>query len=54
MRCLIIINTIIYFTYNYNYWNKFSETVGENHNGVEAEEAMDVEAGQFEDAEEDL
>lgn len=32
-----------------------SETVGENHNGngVETEEAMDVEAGQFEDAEED-
>ena len=31
------------------------ETVGENHNGngVETEEAMDVEAGQFEDAEED-
>lgn len=31
-----------------------AETVGENHNGVEAEEAMDVEAGQFEDAEEGL
>ncbi|XP_033223452.1 methylosome subunit pICln [Belonocnema kinseyi] len=32
-----------------------AEIVGENHNGngVETEEAMDVEAGQFEDAEED-
>lgn len=29
-----------------------AETVGENHNGTEPEEAMDVEAGQFEDAEE--
>ncbi|EFN80649.1 methylosome subunit pICln [Harpegnathos saltator] len=30
-----------------------TEQIGTSHNGSEAEEAMDVEAGQFEDAEED-
>lgn len=30
------------------------EQMGTNHTEPEAEEAMDVEAGQFEDAEEDL
>lgn len=29
------------------------EQIGTNHNGTDADEAMDVEAGQFEDAEED-
>lgn len=31
----------------------FVEQMGTSHNGSEVEEAMDVEAGQFEDAEED-
>lgn len=30
------------------------EQMGTNHTEAETEEAMDVEAGQFEDAEEDL
>lgn len=30
-----------------------SEQMGTTHTGAEAEEAMDIEAGQFEDAEED-
>lgn len=30
------------------------EQIGTNHNGTEADDAMDIEAGQFEDAEEDL
>lgn len=29
------------------------EQLGANHNGTELQEAMDIEAGQFEDAEED-
>lgn len=31
----------------------FLEQIGANHNGTETDEAMDIEAGQFEDAEED-
>ena len=30
-----------------------TEQMGTTHTGAEAEEAMDIEAGQFEDAEED-
>lgn len=36
-----------------NSYFSLAEQMGTSHNGSEAEEAMDVEAGQFEDAEED-
>lgn len=44
----------ILFIFIYFYYHIFLEQIGTNHNGTEADDAMDIEAGQFEDAEEDL